>query len=174
MGMPSGMMGGMPGMPGGDMGYQPPERKEHTITLDSDFPATDLAENVICARQFPFEEYKLGMIQAVAPETVADGETFPVRIGVGNLDARNAKLLLTVEYGDGLHQDAIPSGATLFLGFLGAREYREYKADFTVANSTGNADANNNGTNGNEHTLKLTLRNESGQVIAETSVAVNR
>ena len=157
----SGMMmgSGMAGIMVGDS--QPPERKEHTLTLDGDFPATDLAENVICARQFPFDEYKLGMIQAVAPETVGVGETLPLRLGIGNLDARNAKLLLTLEYDDGLQQDAIPSGATLFLGFIGSREYREYKTAFTVATDA-------------EHRFRLTLRNESGQVIAETDVVVNR
>ncbi|MCL2119220.1 MAG: hypothetical protein FWH27_12415 [Planctomycetaceae bacterium] len=175
MGMtPSGgmMMDGMSAMGGGSgVGPPPdlPERKEHQLALDSDFPATDLAENVICARQFPFEEYKLGMIQAAAPETVEPGETFPVRIGVGNLDAKNAKLLLTVGYDDGLQQEAIPTGSTLFLGFVGAREYREYKTDFTaVPDANGNHNNDHNG----EHTLRLTLRNESGQVIAETEVVI--
>jgi len=153
----------MSGMGGINFGSNEPPKvqpKEHTLTLDSDFPVTDLAENVICARQFPFEEYRLGMIQAVAPETVAGGESFPLRLGIGNLDAKNAKLLLTVEYDDGLQQADIPSGATLFLGFIGSHEYREYKADFTAL------------TNG-ERTIRLTLRNESGQVIAETGVTVN-
>jgi len=140
---------------------EPPDPKDHTLALDSDFPATELAENVICARAFPFEEYKLGMIQAVAPETVGDGETFCVRLGIGNLDAQNAKLLLTVAYDDGLQQADIPSGATLFLGFVGSREYREYTTAFTAS-----ADG--------EHTIRLTLRNESGQVIAETKVTVNQ
>ena len=171
MGPGMGMMGGdmmgssMGGMMSGGMGsFDPPERKEHTLTLDGEFPASDLAENVICARQFPFEEYKLGMIQAVVPETVADGETFPLRLGVGNLDASNAKLLLTVEYDDGLQQNDIPSGATLFLGFIGSHEYREYKTEFTLH-------ADSTPTDG-KHTIRLTLRNESGLVIAETKVTV--
>ena len=168
--MMGGSMGGMSmgagsGMMSGGMGsFEPPERKEHTLTLDGEFPASDLAENVICARQFPFEEYKLGMIQAVVPETVADGETFPLRLGVGNLDARNAKLLLTVEYDDGLQQNDIPSGATLFLGFIGSHEYREYKTEFTLR-------ADSTPTDG-KYSIRLTLRNESGLVIAETKVMV--
>jgi hypothetical protein len=158
-------MGGMGSMPGGGMGtagtFEPLEPKEHHISLDGDFPATDLAENVICAMQFPFEDYKLGMIQAVAAAETLNGDeastVLTVRLGVGNLDSRNAKLLLTVEYDDALRQADIPSGATLFLGFLAAREYREYKVDFTV---TGDA----------EHSIRFTLRNESGLVIAQTEV----
>jgi hypothetical protein len=157
VGMPPGEIVAMP--VGGGMGYVLPEPKEHTLTLDSDFPAADLTESVICARRFPFEEYKLGMIQAVAPETVGSGETFCVRLGIGNLDAKNAKLLLTIEYDDTVQQEFLPSGSTLFLGFVGTREYREYKADFTAQTS-------------GEHTIRLTLRNESGQMIAETKVTV--
>ena len=186
------MMPSMPGMMGGGMGgfvqygvgisprynrmgiHKPteivnftlfqPDPQEHTLTLDGEFPASDLAENVICARQFPFEEYKLGMIQAVVPETVAGGETFSLRLGVGNLDARNAKLLLTVEYDDGLQQNDIPSGATLFLGFIGSHEYREYKTEFTLH-------ADGSPTDG-KHNIRLILRNESGQIIAECKVTV--
>ena len=130
----------------------------HELSLDSDFPATDLAEQIICARNFPFEEYKLGMIQAVAPRAVIQG-TFPVRIGVGNLDAKNAKLLLTLEYDETLEQELISSGSTLFLGFLAANEYREYKFDMRVKEN-------------GPHEIRLQLRNESGQVIAETKVTV--
>ena len=176
MGMSGGSSSsGMGGFGGGSI--VPPEPIEHQLTLDSDFPATDLAENVICAREFPFEEYKLGMIQAVAPETVAGDESFPLRLGVGNLDAKNAKLLLTVEYDDGLQQADIPSGATLFLGFVGSHEYREYKVDFTVQKSDAAAETPESASQqvdspANEHTIRLTLRNESGQVIAETQVVV--
>ena len=153
-------------MPNGEF-VEPPKPKEHTLSLDSDFPVTDLTDKTICARQFPFEEYKLGMIQAVAPETVANGETFTVRLGIGNLDKRNAKLLLTVEYDDSLHQEFIPSGATLFLGFVGSQEYREFKADFT-------AQSDSSAQSDGEHSIRLKLHNESGTVIAETNVMVNR
>jgi len=132
----------------------------HELSLDSDFPATDLAEQIICARNFPFEEYKLGMIQAVALLAANADATFPVRIGVGNLDSKNAKLLLTLEYDERLEQEHIPSGSTLFLGFLATHEYREYKFDMRVKEN-------------GPHEIRLQLRNESGQVIAETKVTVD-
>lgn len=143
---------------GGGMGMVP-EPKLRELSLDGDFPATDLTDMTVCARNFPFEDYKLGMIRAVAPEAVAADETFPVRIGLGNLDGKNAKLLLTVEYDETLEQEHIPSGSTLFLGFLAGLEYREFKLDMHAKND-------------GPHEIRLQLRNESGQVIAETTVTV--
>lgn len=149
------MSGGM------EMGFgTPPEPRLHELSLDGDFPATDLADMILCARNFPFEDYKLAMVQAVAPETIMAGEKFPMRIGLGNLDGKNAKLLLTVEYDEMLEQEHIPSGSTLFLGFLAAHEYREYTLEMHAKND-------------GPHEIRLQLRNESGQVIAETTVTVD-
>ncbi|MDR1492341.1 MAG: hypothetical protein LBT05_06445 [Planctomycetaceae bacterium] len=134
--------------------------EKYALSLKSDFPAHDLTDRMICARSFPFEEYKLGMIHAVAEENVEPNKRFYVKVGVGNLLSENAKLLLTVKYDSGLRQQYIPSDSMLFLTFLKAREYREYAIEM-IATTPG------------EHKIQFQLRNGSGQILAETSATAN-
>ncbi|MDR1959594.1 MAG: hypothetical protein LBQ54_11240 [Planctomycetaceae bacterium] len=136
--------------------------KEHKLSFEEAFPAEPLdtfricRENNVEVRPIPFAEWKQGKIMTLFKKDES-GKNILVRTGIANLSRRAEKLLLTLEYSDGLTHEKYPTGTTLFLDGFHSCEYREFETLFQIHEDISEEP--------DDQTLELTLRYENGLIL---------